>query len=108
MSGGYYRRPLHMVSLAVLASLAGLGGFSQGGAALKGVDVMRAGLQNADPARPTPARPSSNLAKLRSLDFLRGGHGPRHAYTGVRMSVAQGKRMARKKRNVQRHKKHWK
>lgn len=114
MSGISLRRS-HL-PIAILAGLGALaGGFQQGVA-----DVARAheiqrlsagsGLLVMDPSRPSPApRTSSNLAKIRDLDFFRGRGGPRRrSFIGVPCSVAQGKRNARKVRNRQRHKKQWK
>lgn len=96
----------------MIAALAALGGMLQGqNIGAPEVDITKAAAErlNLDPSRPTPATQKSNSqAKLRDLSFHRGGGKRRPTWKGTPCSVAQGKRNARKRRHVLRHRKHWK
>ena len=99
-------RHIALALAAIAAPLAFTGG--QVAEQLRGQNVERApaGVQQ-DPSRPTPACQQSQ-AKLRDLFFRRNPGNRRPTYKGLSMSVAQGKRLAKKRRNIQRHKKQWK
>lgn len=102
----------------VIAGLAAVGGmFGQGGMPVEmrpsGETLRAFGYGGVFHLQQTPFSPSkntrANLAKIRDLNFFRGGAYRRgHHYKGIRMSVAEGQRRAQKVRNRQRHKKQWK
>lgn len=92
--------------LIAMAGLAGLGGV-QPASAPGFINAQSSQGAQLDPGRPTPTAERSTIAKLRNLNFLRA-RPQRLTYKGVSMSVAQGKRVATKQRNRQRHKKQWK
>lgn len=106
---GYYRRPY--AGLLLTAAVASFGAlqalFALPGSS--GPSMQRAGYAppTVERGTPSPIRTSSNLAKLRDLNFLRCKRNKR-AFKGVSMSVAEGKRRARKARNRRRARKQWK
>jgi hypothetical protein len=105
----FIRRPWTMVAIAIATMGSMFGGHAKTGGMQAGVFNAGGERANLDPSRPTPAAQKSNSqAKLRDLNFHRGGGKRRQTWRGVRCSVAQGKRNARKRRNVLRHRKHWK
>jgi hypothetical protein len=104
-------RNVHVAWLAAAAALSGAFQPTSVPEASRAPEVLRYAAASGplvDRSSPAPLR-TSNLAKLRDLNFFRGGSRRRHhSFTGVPCSVAQGKRNARKARNRLRHKKHWK
>ena len=100
------RTRIGLVLAAVAASMGGIFGAGAPGTGV-GLESQRATNPNSsDPARPVAATVTSNSAKLRDLSFSRVRK-HRHSYKGVGMTVAHGKRLATKRRNRLRHKKHW-
>jgi hypothetical protein len=107
MSGGSFHRP-HLIGLAALAALAGFAGqFAPGVAVSPAMQAASAPVVFQTGA-PGVSSKGSNQAKLRDLNFFRGRAGGRRTFKGVSMTVAEGKRRARKARNRQRAKGQWK
>jgi hypothetical protein len=107
MSGGSFHRP-HLIGLAALAALAGFAGqFAPGVAVSPAMQAASAPVVFQTGA-PGVSSKGSNQAKLRDLNFFRGRAGGRRTFNGVSMTVAEGKRRARKARNRQRAKGQWK
>jgi hypothetical protein len=106
MSGlSMMRRPHVLIAASIASMFGGLGGVAEVQRTLE-VRGVGSTIVNADPSRPTPApRATSNLVKMRDLSFFRG-RPSRRQFKGVPMSVAEGKRRARKARNRARHKVH--
>lgn len=97
------RKPFMLVSLAIAAAF---GGAIQGGGSYPG----QAGMKTLGPElraaadRPGTPQRTVSVAKAHRLDFFRGKAGKRrHTYKGIGMTVAQGKRMARKRAGVRKH-----
>lgn len=103
----------HRISPAVIALMAiagGAGVFVQSAADMtRSMEVQRAmsGQLRFTPGTPVATQRNSTMAKLRDL-FARRAPRPHTYGKGLSMSVAEGKRRARKVRNRQRHKKQWK
>lgn len=107
MSGPHRLNPA--LVMALMGAAAGVGSFGPSVAEMvRGPEMTRFGAQLVlEPGTTVRVAPQSNAAKLRDLNFMRA-RPHRHTYRGVGMTVAQGKRVARKVRNRQRHKKQWK